>query len=132
MNVMSAELIYYRCNTLPDRLACLGCSEVVHIGSAYSPGLTCLGVNDEYSEVVISGGAALVSSWVVVIATNCPNCQYQAQRQQKANDQTGEVQVPIEPLLFMFHNCNSLDFIVDIRRRNLQSYCLGGSCSNFF
>jgi len=54
--------------------------------------LTCLGVNHEYGEVIVASGATLVSSGV---ATGCANSKYQTERQQKTNDKTAEVQVPV-------------------------------------
>jgi len=76
--------------------------------------LTCLGINHEHGEIIVASGATLVSSGV---ATGCANSKYQTERQQKTDGQVVEVEVPVDPLFFVFHYCSSLDFVAVIYRR---------------
>ena len=92
-------------------------SEVIRVGSAQPPGVSGLGVDDEYGDMVVPGGAALVSSRAVVVAARCASSEYQAKRQQKANGHATEVEAPVQSLFFVFHNCSSLDFVANIRCR---------------
>jgi len=60
-------------------------SKVVYVSSAKSPGLTGLGVDNKYSEVIIPSGTTLILSRVVISAAGCANGEQQEKRQQKAN-----------------------------------------------
>jgi hypothetical protein len=87
----------------PLGLSLLWCSEIKCIGSAHSPGLAGLRIDDKYSLVVVSGRAGLVSSTAV---RYCAYNHHQADTDYEAKGKIFEVGIV---LFFEFHSDSSLN-----------------------
>jgi len=75
-----------------------------------------MSVDDVHREVITAGAATLVLAWAVVAGV-CAHSQYQGKCQQKADNQTAQIQVPFVGLMVVaFHNYFSLRIYTHINR----------------